>query len=308
MNKIIFFNHFHKGDTHTHKEFVRQIKNELKDFEFEYNTDNPQKLIDELDIKITGSPNKFDKSKPLYKNGNTLCINTWVGCFWDVFCKHGGINMLTLYEQWGKLFNAINKTFGTSLVLRPNMEDYLPKINYKLLNTKDIDSFLEFRKTRFKVLLCNNEPHSGQSFVSDMTDIINHLAKEFGKVDFYCTNTIKTNADNVFFTNEITNFADRCDLLELSYLSTKVNVIVGKNSGPFVFCETYDNYMDTNKTFISFNKKHPDYQEIHETMSKGLNLKCIYKAVPINDVYVLSQKETNFIINTIKEALPNEKT
>jgi len=307
VNKIIFFNHFHKGDTHTHKEFVRQLKNELKDFEFEYYTNNPQKLLDELEIKITGNPNQFDKSKPLYKNGNTLCVNTWVGCFWDVFCKHGGINMHTLYEQWGKLFAAINKTFGTSITLKPNMEDYLPKINYNLLNTAHVDNFLEYRKSRFKVLICNNEPHSGQSFISDMTNIINQLADEFEHVDFYCTNSIETTTDNIFFTNEITKFADGCDLLELSYLSTKVNVIVGKNSGPYVFCETYDNYMDPSKTFISFNKKHPDYQDIQETMSKGLNIKCKYKAVPINDIYVLSQQETDLIYNTIKEVLPDEK-
>ena len=52
MKKIIFFNHYHKGDMHTHKEFIRHIKNELKDFKFEYYTSNPQKLINELDIQI----------------------------------------------------------------------------------------------------------------------------------------------------------------------------------------------------------------------------------------------------------------
>jgi len=307
MSKIIFFNHFHKGDMHTHKEFVRQIKNELADFEFEYHTTNPQKLIDELGIQITGSPHLFNQSKPLYKNGDTLCVNTWVGCFWDVFCRHGGINMHTLYEQWEKLYNAINKTFGTSLTLKPNKEDYLPRIDYNQLNTAHVDNFLEFRKDRFKVLICNNEPHSGQSFVSDMKDIINQLADQHGHVDFYCTNSIETLADNVFFTNEITKFADKCDLLEISYLSSKVDVIVGKNSGPFVFCETYENYMDASKTFISFNGKHPDYQEIQETMSNGLKLNCKYKAVPIENIYTLSQKESNLILEVIKEALPNEK-
>lgn len=307
MSKIIFYNHFHKGDMHTHKEFVRQIKNKLADFQFEYHTNNPQKLIDELSIKITDNPHKFDQSKPLYKSGDTLCVNTWVGCFWDVFCKHGGINMHTLYEQWGKLYNAINKTFGTSLELKPNKEDYLPRIDYNQLNTAHVDNFLEFRKDRFKVLICNNEPHSGQSFVSDMKDIINQLADQHGHVDFYCTNSFKTVADNIFFTNEITKFADTCDLLEISYLSSKVNVIVGKNSGPFVFCETYDNYMDSTKTFISFNKKHPDYEEIQETMSNGLQLKCVYRAIPIENIYTLTESETDFIFNVIREALPNEK-
>jgi len=307
VNKIIFFNHAHKGDLHTHKEFVRQIKNELKEVKFEYLTENPQKLLDELDIKITGSPHKFDYRKPLYKYENTLCVNTWVGYFWDIFCKHGGINMHTLYEQWGKLFNAINKTFNTSIVLKPNKEDYLPKINYNQINTTLVDSFLDHRKNRFKVLICNNEPLSSQSFSSNMANIINQLAEEFRDVDFYCTNSFETVLDNVFFTNDITKFADDCDLLEISYLSTKVNVIVGKNSGPFVFCETYDNFMDSNKIFISFNKKNPEYETIKETMSNGLNIKCKYNAVPVNNNHVLSEEETELIYNTIKEALPNEK-
>jgi hypothetical protein len=215
--------------------------------------------------------------------------------------------MHTLYEQWGKLYNAINKTFGTSLELKPNKEDYLPRIDYNQLNTAYVDSFLEFRKNRFKALICNNEPHSSQSFVSDMTDIINQLAEEYEHVDFYCTNSIKTSADNVFFTNEITKFADKCDLLEISYLSSRVDLIVGKNSGPFVFCETYDNYMDPNKTIISFNKKHPDYEDIKETMSNGLQLKCKYKAVPIENIYTLSQSETDLIFKVMREALNNEK-
>ena len=60
-----------------------------------------------------------------YADDDVLYINTWVGCNWDVFCKHGGINMHTLYEQWEGIVETINETFGTDIKLREEKESYL---------------------------------------------------------------------------------------------------------------------------------------------------------------------------------------
>ena len=45
----------------------------------------------------------------------------------------------------------------------------------------------------------------------------------------------------------------RCDLNEISYLSTHCDLIVGKNSGPFIYCLTQQNINNPAKRFISFN-------------------------------------------------------
>ena len=199
MNKIVFFNHFHKGDLHTHKEFIRHIQTQLSDTKFEYLHNNAEKLTAELDIPLIGS-------------------------------------------------------------------------------TSDVDSTVGVRK----ILLCNNVPQSNQSFASDMREHILPFAEMYPDTHFICTNKFDTDgASNILFTEDIIGPVTDGDLQEISYLSTYCDVIVGKNSGPYVFCETYDNYMDDTKTFVSFNTKHPDYEDVHETMSKDLNIKCTYNAVPI---------------------------
>lgn len=303
MPKIVFFNHFHRGDLHTHKEFIRQIKNECPDFTYEYYHNNPEKLTNELHIMSMGAPlESLDMKSPFYQDEDTLYINTWVGCFWDIFCQHGGINMHTLYDQWEIIYETINDQFGTTLKLRESKESYMPKIDFSLLNTESIDYYVRENADAFKVLVCNNVPSSNQSFSSDMEEFINPLAEKYPGAHFILTNKINATSPNIIYTSDLIDIEDPCDLLEISYLSSHCNVIVGKNSGPYVFCETYDNYMDENKTFISYNTKHQDYDDVKETMSNGLELKCKYKAIPILS-NSLTPKDRENVMASLEEAL-----
>jgi hypothetical protein len=282
MSKIVFFNHYHKGDLHTHKEFIRHIQSQLPEFTFEYLHKNAEKLTAELCIPLIGSPDDLDNKTPFYQDEDTLFVNTWVGCNWDVFCKYGGINMNTIYEEWGDIVDTINETFGTSVKLHKDKEDYLPRISYNALSIAGVDQYVNSTIGVRKVLVCNNVPQSNQSFSSDMKEHILPFAEMYPDTHFICTNKFDTEgATNILFTGDIIGTVTDGDLQEISYLSTYCNVIVGKNSGPYVFCETYDNYMDDTKTFVSFNTKHPDYEDVHETMSKDLNIKCTYHAIPI---------------------------
>ena len=133
MNKIVFFNHYHRGDLHTSKEFVRQVIDNLPNVEFEYWSNNPNVLVSDLNLEITNSPDSLDKKDALVKQGDTMFVNTWVGCQWDIFCKHGGINMNTFYEQWELLFKGINKFFDSNLKLRSEKESYLPRMDWNKL-------------------------------------------------------------------------------------------------------------------------------------------------------------------------------
>lgn len=263
----------------------------------------------DVDVKTEGNPNFLDKSNPIYKDGDTLYINTWVGSQWDVFCKHGGINMHTLYEQWGKIFKAINKIIGSKLELYENKEDYLPRIDYSKFDLKSIDNYVSENESKTKILICNNTPNSSQSFQASMDKFIVDAATNNPDIDFICTDDVDSELPNIKYTSQIIGCNDGCDLQEISYLSTKCDVIVGKNSGPYVFCETYDNYMDSSKSFFSFNTKHKDYDDIKETMSNGLNIKCRYKAVPILDIVSLSTEDKENITQVLEEAvLIHEKT
>ena len=307
MNKIVFFNHYHRGDLHTSKEFVRQVINNV-DAEFEYWSNNPNVLVSDLNLEITDSPDSLDKSKALLKQGDTLFVNTWVGCQWDIFCKHGGINMNTFYEQWELLFKGINKFFGSNLELRDNKESYLPRMDWSKIDKKikeKIDVYMDMIK-RKKVLICNNQPASNQSFLYDIDSMLIKLAKENTDVRFFTTDPIPDREDNPANITSLEVVYDRlqdCDLREISYFSTLCDVIIGKNSGPYVFAETHENYMDPFKSFLSFNTKNPEFDDIKETMSNGLDLKCKYKTVPIYSIDKPEEKDVKAIMQAIEDVI-----
>lgn len=302
MSKIVFFNHFHRGDLHTNKEYIRQIMQELPDFEYEYLHSNPEKLLLDLNIPTVGTPDHLDKNTVCYQDEDTLYINTWVAANWDIFCKHGGINMHTMHEQWGIIFETINEYFDANIELKTK-EEYLPRIDYTLFDIKNIDTYIESNPRDRKVLICNNVPQSGQSLTSDLSEFIKDAAKKYTDTQFICTNEFDIGTqDNILFTNDIVS-VEGCDLQEISYLSTFCDIIIGKNSGPYVFCETYDNYMDKNKRFLSFNTKHHEYDIIKETMSNGLDIKCKYVTVPILSVNSPTFEDIKNITNAFNTVL-----
>lgn len=284
-NRIVFFNHFHRGDLFTHKEFVRQIKKELSSVKLEYWHYNHPKVNMDLKIPLTGVPN-IPQNQIFFSDKNTLYVNTWIGVHSDIFNDCGGVNLQSLTRSWKIIFDVLNREFGTNLSIG-EIESYLPKIDYSVFNLHTVESFLSNHEHRKKVLICNGFPMSNQSFASSLESEIREFAEKYPNIDFICTKKFSTETSNVYFTDDIigdteeyaqrTPWNDRpvnnCDLNEISYLSTKCDLIIGKNSGPFVFCETYDNFMDSSKKIISFSKGE------RESMSNGINKKCQYYLV-----------------------------
>ena len=322
-NKIVFFNHYHRGDLLTSREFVRQIKNELSEFDFEYLHFNHPKLTRDLDIPVVGIPDNLDHKTPFYQeedgDNKTLYINTWIGCFWDIFCQHGGINMHSLYGQWTKILETLNPYFEVDIQLREEKESYLPRIDYARYNTQSVETYLRNSEAMGRVLVCNGAPMSGQSFSDNMERFINPLAAKNPTVDFVCTSKFETTLSNVLFTDDIINDdeveekrapweerpVNNCDLFEISFLGQHCDAIVGKNSGPFVFCETYNNYMDPELKFLSFNVSwgeafHTGQQRPTETMSNGLDIKCQFDIVAISDINNLTDEDVNRIETSLE--------
>ncbi len=155
MAKIIFFNHYHRGDLLTHKEFIRQIKTELDGVEYEYMHFNHPKLTRDLDVPLTGDPTNLDPKTPFYQEEEALYINTWIGCHWDIFSQCGGINMDSLMGQWSRIFQIVNECFGTNLAINPNRDYYLPKIDFNRFDISHIDDYLEKNKDAKKIRIFN---------------------------------------------------------------------------------------------------------------------------------------------------------
>jgi hypothetical protein len=151
-----------------------------------------------------------------------------------------------------------------------------------------------------------------------MKQFLEPIAQEYPGINFICTNKFETSVSNVLFTDDIikddevaevrapweNRQKNNCDLQEISYLSEKVDAIVGKNSGPFVFCETKNNYMNPAKKFLSYNVSWgPAFQTGQsrptETMSNGLAYKCQYQIVPISDINNLTSGDYTSIYESL---------
>ena len=287
MNKIIFFNHFNKGDLHAGKEFIKQIQTEYPNIEMEYLHNNPSKITDEFNVRLIGSPNHLDKHTSFYMGecADEIYVNTWMASDWDLFCKNYGGNMFTLCGLWEKIYNTLNDFFDINLKLDRPKEEYLARINWNFLpieNIQKINSFVDNDKP--KILIANNIPHSGQSFLSTMSEFIEPLAEEYNSIDFICTTKYNSNMKNVHFTEDIIQDKSGCDLYEISYLSKFCNALVSKNSGPATFFENYDNMMDESKNIIAYNIKHTEYEDIRETLAYGLFLKSNYINISIQSI------------------------
>ena len=76
--RVILFNHYHRGDLFTHKEFARHMKQQMPDSNFEYWHYNHPKVNLDLQIPLTNLPNKLDNRIKFYEQGDVIGINTWI--------------------------------------------------------------------------------------------------------------------------------------------------------------------------------------------------------------------------------------
>jgi hypothetical protein len=244
----------------------------------------------DLEVPLIGLPDSLSNKEKFYfsdQNDTTLMINTWIGVYGEIFNKCGGINLFSLTESWAEIFNTVNSIYDTQLEILQPKEMYLPQTIYSFFNVEKVDEWLKKHVGRKKVLISNGVPMSSQSFNDDMADQIREVAMEYSDVDFICTKVFQSGLPNIFFTDYIIQDKGEyevpvfwveggstvCDLNEISYLSTQCDLIVGKNSGPFVYCETFQNYNDPSKKFLTFNNS------TVETMSYMAEKKCQYTIV-----------------------------
>jgi hypothetical protein len=137
-----------------------------------------------------------------------------------------------------------------------NPHDYLPFIDFTYYDTAMVDRCIETLPFDRRVLFCNGSANSGQSGVGDFKFSIDYLSKQFTDIAFICTHDIGLNRDNVFYTSRM--FNKESDLNEIAYLSTKTELIIGKNSGPFSYCQFDANMNDSDRRFFCFGKSLTD--------------------------------------------------
>ena len=251
MKKIIFFNQFHNGDCFVGKQYVAEIIRQLPDIEFSYAHNNHPDIIKDLGIEHLqlGNIPPMDRMTRVGESPDkeTVFVNTWVGCWQGTMFNHGEhINFVRLHNIWREYF----KYFNLQFVEDPNY--YLPRIDDTKFDMKAADDWWTEHGDKSAILICNGTANSGQSRVGDLTQCISKLAADNPDINFIVTHRVNVTSPNIYYTDDI--FANlENDLNQIAHLAGGCDVIVGKNSGPFSYCQNAENLMNDTLTFLNLS-------------------------------------------------------
>lgn len=255
FKQIVFFNQFHNGDCFLGKTYVRDLKHLLPDVEFFYAHGNhPDILKDLTDVKYL----KLDQIPAIdrmtrvatSKDGEICYINTWVGCWQgSVFPFGEHINYKRLHVIWTEYY----KYLGLADKMYSDINFYLPDICYdKFEGIANARAWYDAHADKQKVLFCNGPANSGQSRAGDLNACIDLLAKTNPDMRFVLTNKTNLARPNIYYTDDIFDGIES-DLNQIAFLAHGFDLIVGKNSGPFSYCQNKHNLSNPNLTFLNLS-------------------------------------------------------
>jgi hypothetical protein len=245
MKELILYNHFHNGDIF-YSRMITQALSKHYDITFLHKL-TPVLFEDNSEIK------ELSKNIDLTLNLHTSSpengfVNTWIGQY---NMKYVNMNNCSFRSNY-ILLTDICKILNIEV---PTEEEVLPVVNYEKVNNinnviKDVDEL----KTKYeKLIFISTGPvHSAQSSNFDFTPIIRHISLLYKNYCFIVTTDMTNMNENVINASKLTQKTP--DLLLLSYISTKCDVIIGRSSGPYCFTHVKENLLNPNKTFISFSR------------------------------------------------------
>lgn len=245
---VIFYNHFHNGDTHFSRNFIKYIISVLPDnnYYFSYsNYCNSNNLQDIHQLKPLNNivPQHLEKQIVTNTSDQKILINTWIGCDGQQHLRvGGGCNLKSNISLYKTIFKELQISFPD------NTDCFIPTINYNKFDIKNIDTMLK-KINKKRILFCNGLAHSGQSINFPMQHLIQLAVNKNYEVFYTCREPVEINQGTLISTITQKNTGD---LNEISYLSTKCDIIVGRSSGPHVFTFVKDNLDRENLINITF--------------------------------------------------------
>ena len=268
INKICFYNYFHNGDCVATKSFVAEFINKLPNFEYYYAHNNHPKIISDLKCSFIKIPQNLPYNLKFCIIEDTLFINTWVGAYIsdcqsnDVYYNltsplATNICWKTYYEIWEFIFKVISNFMCKELKLDGSAKDYAHEIDYSKFDCGNIDAFINNNHSKRIVLISNGLVESNQTNINNnMSSYVNNISDLYKEDIFICTRKFDTNKNNILFTQDIIDDRSGNDLNEIAYLSKFANIIIGRNSGPFLFTNTKENLNNNSKKFLSFGNSY----------------------------------------------------
>lgn len=302
MKKIIFYNHFHNGDLHVSRSFVRAIINKLKPqgIEFCYVHRNATNLLSDIpELKIENDIKSLPPEKTFFSIGETTYLNTWYNSGQSKYMSRHGITFDSLYDLFDDFTTQVLSCSLSDLNSDPKY--FFPEIDFSFYSSDVNDSKFE----RKKILISNGAVLSGQAENFNFSPVINQLTFKYPNFDFYCT---QKNSDisnsihkNLFFTSDL--IASKCsDLNHIGYLSTFCDLIVGRASGPWTFAFNTANLFRRKTKFLCFANLAPKYEN-----KFWLGDKFASQISYSSNITVSSHHERNNIIETIEKEIQNLK-
>ena len=269
MKKICFYNHWHNGDVFSGKGYMLDIMQQLGPrYEFSHAQLNSTKSMcdlpcehihtDQLPPQVTAHMRYIDVNGTFY-------INTWVGAYGNAVIPQGEhhANWPSLLTMWTHIMEVIQLNLAPELSGpddqgQVDISRYIPSTDWTPYDTGPAVEFLS-GKNRV-ALFCNGLVRSTQSHIGLMEDVLEQLCADYKDIAFVCTSKFDNtfNAPNLYFTDDIFANVQEGDINEIAFLSTKCELIVGKNSGPFMFAHLKENVFDPNKTFFSLSHRPSD--------------------------------------------------
>lgn len=244
MNKLIFYNNNNNGDIHFSREFIKDIMRKTSFDEYYHCHKRSPKLTQDIENLKYADLNQNCKPNSFYHVvNNETYINTHLGGMYDLATERlPEVDLIVFYNYFQNIYSK----------LRIPMEIkkfYIPEINYEVFEIQKAKEYIQNNLSITKVLISNGNVFSNQSLPVDFKTLIEKLATDYPEMHFILTDkSTPIELPNVFYSGDI--IQSNSDLNEISYLSTKCSVIIGRASGPYSFTEVKENLDDVDKMFI----------------------------------------------------------
>lgn len=304
MKNIVFYNHFHNGDLHVSRSFIREIMAKIgSSCSFTYSHKNNSGLLSDLPkLKIDSNLlSSLPVEKTFFRHNETVFLNTWYNSGQSKYMSRHGLTFDTLYDLFDDfclngLKELLNLSFSLS-DLHPQPNDFFAKIDFSKFDLSKIEKLLQTNKQK-KVLISNGSSLSGQAENFSFSPVINSLANNHPETLFFCTqkgNDIHPKS-NIIFTSDL--IGKQCDLNEIAYLSSFCELIIGRASGPWTFAFNYHNLFERKVKFLTFCNLTPKYSN-----KFWLGDKFAGHISFSSEVICSSSYETNSVLNLIEQNL-----
>jgi hypothetical protein len=286
---LIFFNEFGAGDIFESREFIKEWASKVPAKNYYYAHGKHKRIIADIPWieSIDFNKNIMDSMKDVIVDSEeNLYINTWIGR--DSQYVLPGIGCVV--EQFHRMNNDMMKKYGIGQLNLPPIH-YIPKVDYTYYDRMSVHKFLSKHK-QDRILICNGTVNSNQAFNFDFTEAICELAAKFKDKVFITTSKLNEERGNIFHTGDFIDTGYDFDLNEISYLSNFCNTIIGRKSGPYVFCHNLNNCMNPNKKFISFT-----YQQTGSSFVVNTAVRAQKYWSPATDSYGVARFIEGVILN-----------